>query len=122
MIFPESSLLSLVVCDLYAGAAQCLPSQGKLAGSLTVSSNGDGTFDYTYMLTGTGLYFTEVHLYVGNTPVPMVTKGKNTEQATVSPGQYTYNGGSVHTTTYSFTVAPDDYFIAHGVVCGSSCW
>ncbi|MCK0124231.1 T9SS type A sorting domain-containing protein, partial [Gelidibacter sp. F2691] len=107
---------------LYGGAAHCDITKGHNYGNARVvyATNGDVTVYYE--MTG-GSVLSEAHVYIGCTPVPMVTKGKKT-QATVAPGQYNFNpnlGGGVQ----NYQVGPVNvsggsfYLIVHGVACTS---
>jgi hypothetical protein len=105
--------------DIYMGAAQCDLTKGTLVGELDVVYD-DGSVTVTYNLFE-DYYLKEVHIYVGNNPLPMRKQGRNGEVPTVAPGQYTYVNDMVNDlTTYSKTFNGFDgtiYIIAHAVVC-----
>lgn len=104
--------------DMWAGAGQCDTSKGALVGQVTIDYDGS-TVEVTYEVFE-GCALTETHLYVGDTPVPLVQRGRGGLQGTVAPGQY----GNTHefeegVTEDSFTVdaSGDIFVIAHAVVC-----
>ena len=113
-ISPETS----TTLNLYAGAAQCLVSAEKLAGTVKVNYFA-GTVTVTYTINA-GYFVSEAHIYVGKTKYPMVKQGKQTV-ATVAPGQYSHVNaslGNASTYSYSFSGKSGDlYVIAHAVVC-----
>ncbi|WP_166643286.1 T9SS type A sorting domain-containing protein, partial [Gelidibacter sediminis] len=107
---------------LYGGAAHCNTENGYEYGNARVVYADNGDVTVYYEMTG-GSVLNEAHVYIGCTPVPMVTKGKKTE-ATVAPGQYNFNpdlGGGVQ----NYQVGPVNvsggsfYIIVHGVACTS---
>ncbi|WP_299390649.1 hypothetical protein [uncultured Gelidibacter sp.] len=107
---------------LYGGAAHCDIDKGHNYGNARVVYADNGDVTVYYEMTG-GSVLSEAHVYIGCTPVPMVTKGKKT-QATVAPGQYNFNpnlGGGVQ----NYQVGPVNvsggsfYLIVHGVACSS---
>lgn len=101
--------------QLWAGAAHCDTSKGRLVGQVTVNYNGS-TAVVTYQMYE-GNWMTETHLYVGNNRLPKDKKGKET----VSPGQYPYVHDPLNNvTTDSYTVtglSGNIYVVAHAVVC-----
>jgi hypothetical protein len=97
--------------DVYAGAGQCDPSKGTHVGTVTLSYNGLEAV-VMYNITE-GYLLDDIHLYVGNDPLPKNKKGKNT----VAPGLYPY--GDPGTLTYTIPIQGDIYIVAHGVVCGN---
>ena len=101
--------------ELWAGAADCNTSKGRLVGQLTVDYNGS-TAVVTYQMYE-GNWMTATHLYVGNNRLPKDKKGSET----VSPGQYPYKHDPLaNVTTDSYTVtglSGDIYVVAHAVVC-----
>ena len=104
---------------LYAGAAGCNATPDKLVGSVLVTYVG-GTVTVSYNITNPDYYMTEVHIYLGTDQYPQVKQGKKTVSS-VSPGQYTWNAGSLdYVTTYtkSFTGQTGNlWVIAHAVTC-----
>jgi hypothetical protein len=101
--------------DLWAGAAGCDISKGRLVGQLTVDYDGS-TAVVTYQMYE-GNWMTATHLYVGNDRLPKNRKGRET----VAPGQYPYGHDPLNNvTTDSYTVtglSGDIYVVAHAVVC-----
>lgn len=100
--------------ELWASAAGCDTSKGRLVGSVAVAYNGS-TALVTYHLYA-GYWMTATQLYVGNARLPKL-KGKET----VSPGQYSYVHGVLDdATTDSYLVnglSGNIYVVAHAVVC-----
>jgi hypothetical protein len=108
-ISPENSY----TFNLYAGAAGCVASEDKLAGTVKVDYFG-GTVTVTYNVVAPWV-MSEAHLYVGKAKYP--TKGG---KITVAPGQYPYNVTLDKATTYTFTIKNQSgnlYVIAHAVTC-----
>ena len=103
--------------QLWAGAADCDTSKGRLVGQLTVDYDGS-TAVVTYNIYE-GNWMTATHLYVGSNRLP---RGKGGSE-TVSPGQYPYVHDSLNNvTTDSYTLtglSGDIYVVAHAVVCWS---
>ena len=101
--------------QLWASAADCDTSKGRLVGWLTVDYDGP-TAVVTYNMYE-GNWMTATHLYVGNNRLPRNKKG----QETVAPGQYPYGHDPLNNvTTDSYTVtglSGDIYVVAHAVVC-----
>ncbi len=105
--------------DLYAGAGNNDLEKGTHVGEVEVVYNGStATVTYTAF---EGFYFTELHLWVGSTPLPMVGRGPRAV-ATDAPGQFphkmTFDPG---VTTYTFVVNGlngNIYVAAHAVVWG----
>lgn len=101
--------------QLWAGAAGCDTSKGRLVGQLTINYNGS-TAVVTYQMYE-GNWMTATHLYVGNDRLPKNKKGNET----VSPGQYPYKHdplNNVPTDSYTVTgLSGNIYVVAHGVVC-----
>jgi hypothetical protein len=75
------------VFDVYAGAGQNDLSKGTLVGNVSVDY-ADNCVNVTYQMDE-GYYLGETHLWVGGTPLPVVTKGKKTVP-TDAPGQFPY--------------------------------
>lgn len=73
--------------DLYAGAGQNILSNGEVVGTVTVDY-ADGCVEVTYEVDP-GYYLGEAHLWIGNTPLPLVTQGKKSVP-TDAPGQFPY--------------------------------
>ena len=101
---------------LYAGAGQCDINKGEVAGKLTLHY--DATFktltaNYS---TNEGFYFSEIHLYIGDTMVPINPNG----MTSVAPGQYTIVTTKVdeHFNTYTLQNVSGNgiHIIAHAVV------
>ena len=102
---------------LYAGAAQCNTENGEHVGNVSITYGG-GTMVVTYTIFE-GFSMSEVHIYVGAGKYPL-KRGK----ATVAPGQYTYNVGSLdkvveYTATFTGVSGPV-WVIAHAVTCDVS--
>jgi hypothetical protein len=101
--------------QLWAGAAGCDTTKGRLAGWVTVNYSGS-TAVVTYQLYE-GYWMTATHLYVGKDRLPKDKKGKET----VSPGQYPYSHGvldNVSTDSYRVNgLSGNIYVVAHAVVC-----
>ncbi len=101
--------------ELWAGAADCDTSKGRLVGWLTVDYDGSEAVVTYNMYEGN--WMTATHLYVGNNRLPRNKKG----QETVSPGQYPYKHDPLDdVTTDSYTVtglSGDIYVVAHAVAC-----
>jgi hypothetical protein len=113
------------VWDLYAGAGQNDISKGTLVGNVSVSYLG-GCVNVTYMVDD-GYYLGETHLWVGNNPLPQVTRGHRPPAYTDAPGQFPYgvdygfNASDPGTweTEWSWSgcgFSSDIYVAAHGVV------
>jgi hypothetical protein len=107
-----------VTLDLYAGAAQCLISKGKKAGTVAITYVSGGSVKLVYNLLP-GFTMTEAHVYVGYAKYPTIN-GK----ATVAPGQYPYSatglsltGPAALTVNYPGTFTGTIYVIAHAVTC-----
>jgi uncharacterized repeat protein (TIGR01451 family) len=79
------------VFDIYAAAGQNDLSKGTLVGELLVSYHG-GTVTVTYTMFDEN-YLSEVHLWVGSTPLPEVKQGKKTSY-TNAPGRFPYSGSA----------------------------
>jgi hypothetical protein len=101
--------------QLWAGAAKCDTSEGRLVGQVTVDYNGS-TAVVTYQIYE-GNWMTETQLYVGNNRLPRDKKGKET----VAPGQYSYIHhplNNVITDSYTVTgLSGNIYVVAHALVC-----
>lgn len=105
--------------DLYAGAGQNDLSKGTHVGEVKVVYTG-GTATVTYTAFE-GYHFSELHLWVGNTPLPIVGRGPRAVP-TDAPGQFphkmTFEPGVM---TYTFNVSGlsgNIYVAAHAVVWG----
>jgi len=103
------------VFQLWAGAADCDTSKGRLVGQVTVNYDGS-TAVVTYQIYE-GNWITAIHLYVGNNHLPRDKKGVET----VTPGQYPYAHDPLNyviTDTYTVTgLSGNIYLVAHAVVC-----
>lgn len=101
--------------QLWASAAGCDTSKGRLVGWLAVDYDGS-TAVVTYNMYE-GNWMTATQLYVGSERLPRDRKGKET----VSPGQYPYKHDALDSVmTDSYTVAGlsgDIYIVAHAVTC-----
>jgi hypothetical protein len=75
------------VWDLYAGAGQNILSNGEVVGNVSVNYAG-GCVNVTYMVDD-GYYLGEAHLWVGDTELPEVGRGRRTVP-TDNPGQFPY--------------------------------
>ena len=77
--------------DLYAAAGQNILSNGFPVGTVTVVVDGD-CVTVTYEITNNDedYMITEAHLWVGDTTLPIVEKGKK-EVPTSAPGQFPYS-------------------------------
>ena len=97
---------------LFAGAGQNDTERGEMVGTLTVFVEEDGekykaTVNYIVDLPYT---ISEYHLWVGDTPLPMVSRGRN-EVPTAAPGQFPYTDGA------TVSNLDDGFYVsAHGVV------
>jgi uncharacterized repeat protein (TIGR01451 family) len=79
-----------VELELWAAAGQNNTDNGFLVGTVTVDVVGD-CVTVTYEITeDTDYQITEVHLWVGETELPMVKKGKK-EVPTSAPGQFPFS-------------------------------
>ena len=112
-----SKEVSSATFDIYAGAGSCDLSNGTYVGTFEFDyyrdGNGDGKFDYTLDLTVDNDY-TELHLYVGSTELPL----DNNNSFTAAPGQFPYNvtipsGIGVTSATLSETFQGDIYIAVH---------
>ena len=110
--------------ELWAAAGQCDTGKGTLVGTVVVDVDA-GTVTYNV----TNPYkLLEVHLYVGDTPVPQRLKKTRTGQVveyTVAPGQYgnqaSFDKPGVATYTFRGLSLAGKYVIAHAVVDGFPC-
>lgn len=103
------------VFQLWAGAADCNTSKGRLVGQVIVDYDGS-TAVVTYQIYE-GNWMTAMHLYVGSNRLPKDKKGNET----VNPGQYPYIHDPLsNVTTDSYTVtglSGNIYVVAHALVC-----
>ncbi len=76
--------------DIYAGAGQNDLSKGTIVGTLHVTYEGGGV-TVTYEMDE-GFFLGETHLWVGNTPLPQVFRGRSHVPAgyTNAPGQFPF--------------------------------
>ena len=103
------------VFPMYVGASDCLPSEEKLVGTVTIDYDGS-TATVVYNITDTDYTMYVTHLWIGDEPFP---RGKNGKY-TASPGKY----GNIHTTpdsgtsdSYEITgLSGNIYVIAHAGV------
>jgi hypothetical protein len=109
------------VMDLYSGAGQCDLSKGEKSGIVKIDYNG-GLVNVSIELLS-GFVMSEAQLYVGGVKYPV----KNNGQATIAPGQYPYNSGTLNdVTTYDFdpidvsSINGGVYIIVHAVTCKKS--
>jgi NAD(P)H-flavin reductase len=108
--------------DLYAGAGQNILSNGELVGKVYVCYE-DGNVTVSYEITSPGVYLGEVHLWVGNDPLPSVKQGKKMVK-TNAPGQFPFGGSYDFESGERETVWTSDpipmtgniYVAAHAVV------
>ncbi len=101
---------------IYVGAGLNKLEKGTIAGYVDVSYHA-GTVIVTYT-TEPGYTFSQIHLWVGNTMLPMVQNGKKSVM-TNSPGQFTYNPDVNGETTWSQTITgltDPVYIAAHSVI------
>jgi len=112
----------VITLEIWAAAGQCDLSKGTLVGELTISRDPQ-TCIITIQYIGDNALFTETHLYVGETLMFTVQKGKKNEIST-SVGLYPYsssnkNGETIVTFTIEQEQPCDDpfYVTAHAVVC-----
>ena len=99
---------------LFAGAGQNNTEKGTMVGKLVVTVEPDlknpGKFCATAEYKVEGALIEEYHLWIGETPLPLVKRGRTTVP-TSAPGQFPYtNGEKVCNLDGSFFVS------AHGVV------
>lgn len=108
--------------DIYAGAGRNDLDSGEIVGTLYVEYE-DGSVTVTYDLDS-GHYLSETHLWIGNEPLPMVSRGRRGQVHTNAPGQFPYGishdfeGGELES---SWTITEDGfdgdiYVAAHSVV------
>ena len=100
--------------DIWASAAKCDTSKGRLAGTLTIDYDGS-TAVITYNMDA-DYTMDATHLYVGNERLPRDGKG----DYTVSPGQYPYQNILEYATSDTYTItglSGDIYVVAHAVAC-----
>jgi len=76
--------------DLYAAAGQNIPSNGFPVGRVTVEVLEDCVTVTYEIIEGEDYIITEAHLWVGNTLLPMVKKGKK-YVPTSAPGQFPFS-------------------------------
>ena len=105
--------------DLYAGAGQCIISNGVKSGTVIVSYEAGKVV--VEINLEPGFVMQQAHLYVGEDPYPV---NPNNNKPTVAPGQYPYNAGTLNdVTSYKFepseTFSGDIYVIVHAVTCFS---
>jgi hypothetical protein len=79
-----------VVMDLWAGAGQNDTTKGFKVGTVTVEVDGD-CVTVTYEIDE-GYSMTEAHLWVGDTPLPLIVK-KGIANPTSAPGQFPFSPG-----------------------------
>ena len=114
------------VWDLYAGAGQNDITKGFKVGTVTVNVSGDCvTVTYDINTTLDEEYsITEAHLWVGETPLPLVPVGKeHTLTPTAAPGQFPYSpviaadGLSATSTVCGEVDVGDGFYVAaHAVI------
>jgi len=101
---------------MYAGAAKCDTSKGRLAGTVTIEydeSKCEVTVTYSM---NPGYTMDVTHLYVGSERLPRDEKG----DYTVSPGQYPYAHDLDYETSDTYTItglSGNIYVVAHAVAC-----
>jgi hypothetical protein len=103
------------VWPVYAGAGQCDLDNGVLVGYLSLVREGDTlTIDFDPLC---GFVATEVHIYVGEAPLPEGNNGPTT-----APGKYPLKDENPDGSPYVFEGVEDgDYVIFHAEVCGEPC-
>lgn len=101
--------------QLWANAAGCKTSKGRLVGTVTVNYSGLKAV-VTYQMYE-GNWMTATHLYVGKDRLPKDNKGN----PTITPGLYPYKHDPLNNvTTDSYTVtglSGSIYIVAHAAVC-----
>ena len=113
------------VWDLYAGAGQNILSKGEVVGTVSVNYTG-GCVNVTYNVIP-GYYLGETHLWVGNDPLPEVSRGGQDPAYTDAPGQFPYgvdygfdpadsDTWETEWTWFNCSFEGDIYVAAHGVV------
>uniref|UniRef100_UPI0014300210 T9SS type A sorting domain-containing protein n=1 Tax=Maribellus sediminis TaxID=2696285 RepID=UPI0014300210 len=112
------------VMNLYAGAAHCDITDRDPVGVVKVTW--DGTRVHVVYEMEPGQYLSEIHVYVGEDPIPTMSKGKK-PKLTVAPGQYTITDEDlIINNGADFWIEDVNYdngfwIIAHGVVCELTC-
>ena len=100
--------------DLFTGAAQNDPEKGELVGTVTVHIEGEDSW-VEYELFDEDCWFSELHLWVGDTELPETRRGY-----TAAPGQFNYSAypdANEYTFNFDVTELSDVYVAAHAVVC-----
>ena len=94
---------------LFAGAGQNDTERGTKVGTLTVEVyDNQAKVEYNVEAPYT---ISEYHLWVGETPLPMVRRGRN-EVPTAAPGQFPYTDGAI----VEVDIDTGFFVAAHGVV------
>jgi len=98
---------------LFAAAGQNDTERGTLVGTLTVEVSEEGGTHYAKVEYNVDAPFSisEYHLWVGETPLPMVRRGRN-NVPTAAPGQFPYTNGAI----VEVDLEAGFYVAAHGVV------
>jgi len=95
--------------DLYAAAGQNDLEKGELVGTVVVHIEGEDSW-VRYELDNPDYSLSEVHLWVGDTELPMVRRGRQGEVPTSAPGQFNYTADpEENTTEYTFDFDANDY-------------
>lgn len=105
---------------IYAGAGDCLLSNGTPVGIVTVNYvESTSTATVTYTMNPT-YFLDETHLYVGSEILP---RDLVTNEFTIAPGRFPHNNYDLEgatSDTYTVTgLTGDIYVVAHAVVCGT---
>ena len=101
--------------DLYTGAAQNDITKGTWVGTVTVHIEGEDSWVRYEIGDGMDCWFSELHLWVGDTELPETRRGY-----TAAPGQFNYSAYPDDTEyTFYFDVSEleEIWVAAHAVVC-----
>jgi hypothetical protein len=108
-----------VVLDLYAGAGQNDLNNGTLVGKATIEYDEvNEELTITYELEDKDCWFSELHLWVGETQLPLRPAGRlKTLTPTSAPGQFNYTGMDDHPFVVDVSGLSKVWIAAHAVVC-----
>ncbi len=110
------------VFGLYTGAGQNDLDKGELVGTVTVHIDGEDSW-VEYELFEEDCWLSEVHLWVGETELPMPPRGRDQiPTPTAAPGQFNYiaypgEGESVYQFDFDVSGMSEIWIAAHAVVC-----
>jgi hypothetical protein len=108
-----------VVLDLYAGAGLNDLSKGELVGTVTVDYDGNFlTVTYELDEAFEDCWFSEMHLWVGETELPLELRGRHqVETPTAAPGLFNYTDMDDHPFIVDVSGLDEVWVAAHAVVC-----